>query len=232
MRFPISCCFLLIFVGGCADLLGIEEATCDPKAPACAGQDSVGLSEAEEESNDDRRLSPCEAFCEDAERTCTDELSAYTSSVVCLNVCALYRASELECRLGELERARDLSEPETHCPAASIAGTRNDASEGCDTACGSYCKMLAVTCPDSFDPDADNPQGFAVYDDIDECEASCRDDVTEAPRGLSVRDRTGDTLQCRLWHLAQSTVDPVHCSHARGDCPCGEEEACEAVLDQ
>ena len=218
-----QCCVLALPHLGCAPLLGIESVTCDPDSAQCV--------ESAEESDSVVADGSCESLCTLSADVCTGANQAYTTDVICLGVCPLFSEEELSCRFDELANAQNLDEPATHCPAVSIAGTRADGARACGSTCATYCRLLSLTCEDAFDASAPNPKSLETFSGEQECVSAC-EQRGDRSRGFSVTDRDGDTTQCRLWHLAQATIAPFHCEHARGDCPCGPPEICGARLGE
>lgn len=75
------------------------------------------------------------------------------------------------------------------------------------TACSSYCTDMAATCT------GDNAQ----YADDAACQSACAGFATTGTDG----DASGDTLQCRVYHLGVAGTDAesatTHCPHAAAD---------------
>jgi hypothetical protein len=59
----------------------------------------------------------------------------------------------------------------------------------------------------------------APFDTVDECQAACGDLPDLGTNSASIN--SGNTVQCRIWHVGAATVDAdTHCGHAGGDAPC------------
>lgn len=210
---------VVCLLSACSAILGIEDVQCDPASAACAEGVGAVMNPVVGDGS-------CDALCTGAANICTDGDRAYTTNVVCLGVCSLLSEEERECRFGELASARDLDEPATHCPAVSIAGTRANGDRACGSSCETFCSLLLQACPEAF---GGVPAALETFENEQQCQAAC-EQLGDATRGFSVQDRSGDTRQCRLWHLAQAILEPLHCEHARGGCPCGPPEVCDATF--
>lgn len=163
---------------------------------------------------EDREFSLCGEYCDTVAIACVEGNAIYpmlkSEKDTCLGVCSKLpqgnrlepgRANDIACRLDQantaLEYVQDdsMREAQTHCQAAGLGGNET-CGEG---PCESYCLVLEATCP-------------AEYGETWDCESTCAGFSDAGPQGLF---ENGNTLQCRLRHLANATVDPVtHCKHA------------------
>ena len=81
----------------------------------------------------------------------------------------------------------------------------------CGSNCDAFCDVLEQVCASDF---------AAHYADPSECSSDCQDNFPDLG-SYDVSMSAGDSVQCRLWHLAAATVDPnLHCQHAAGAAPC------------
>jgi hypothetical protein len=146
----------------------------------------------------------CLAYCDTVMGACKSPHGVYSSRSACLNVCAkLPPGDELEpsgatvaCRKKEGDNAATTSEPESHCPGAGPGGA-ND----CGSNCEAYCSLLEQTCPKEFGAVPNCRQACTTLRDTGDFDVD--------------HDHDGDTIQCRLVHVSNATVDPgMHCPHA------------------
>ncbi len=153
----------------------------------------------------------CAAYCDEVTMTCTGDNADYASRDECIQVCtglgwaagdavsASGPASgdTIGCRTyhGGVPATAD---PATHCPHAGETG-----GNVCGTWCENYCGAAMAVCTG----------GDAIYTSMDECMTACAAfDATG-----SIGDTSGDTVQCRLYHLGVGlrTGDTgTHCPHA------------------
>ena len=124
----------------------------------------------------------------------------------------------LSCRLWHAHAAGSTKHPEIHCRHAGPLG-----SELCGDPCASFCNLDFSYCVD------DN--SVPAYSSQAQCQSACTDMVgTTAPDAGFVYDQTigdlvddaggqtnsGNTLNCRLWHLEtsiQESMPSMHCWH-------------------
>jgi hypothetical protein len=155
----------------------------------------------------------CETFCETVQKNCTGENTVYQSLLVCKVVCnALPPGQEgdqlgntVQCRLTAAENAAATAEPAVNCPQAGPGG------DGiCGENCGGYCTLYESFC---------NIEDFT---DLKGCQSQCASDIpTLGPGTFNSGIDTGNSLECRLYHLSAATLDAgVHCPHAAGETPC------------
>ena len=103
------------------------------------------------------------------------------------------------CRQRNAELASETGEPAAHCPAAGPGG------DGiCGPDCLGFCTLLAEYCTQLM--------SFTVA----ECVQACVD-VPVLAEPYNVNIQSGDSLQCRLYHVSAASLDPAtHCVHAAG----------------
>jgi hypothetical protein len=88
------------------------------------------------------------------------------------------------------------ADPVLHCPHAGPTGGNT-----CGSWCDNYCQLMAKNCTGSN----------AVYD-----AATCMTKCALIPTSGHVNDTTGDSVQCRIYHLGAAAGDPVlHCPHSQ-----------------
>lgn len=190
-----------VLLGGlasCNAVLGIEERAFDPSL--AGDQDGGTLS--------------CETYCEVVLAACTDDLAVYASLDTCLETCKLLplgtaddtNVNTIGCRLRLAQAAAKTNEKEDYCPYAGPGGGGR-----CGTNCEGYCAVMLPVCPETFDS-------------AEACAAACEHVPDQGVYSVLVPNV--NTIQCRLYHLTSSTVDPVgHCSHAAGELKCCDHPA-------
>jgi len=101
---------------------------------------------------------------------------------------------------------------ELHCPHAGPAGGGQ-----CGDKIESFCAAQAALCA----------AGNAVYADAAACIADMTDNVTDGGT-YDATQVDSNTLNCRIYHLTASAVDPdTHCQHTGGpDADSGDSMAC------
>jgi hypothetical protein len=181
----------------------------------------------------------CKTYCDDILGACTDAdnhsqfyaaKGAPPNRAACENVCSIFEAAgktdtskvrvdggsltavtlskdnTMVCRAKEALHATQI-EPDVQCPFAGPGG-----ADTCGSNCESYCYLMSRAC-------AMFPQ-FQNDDCVTKCGA-LRDltEETLKPGESSLdatRDHEGDTVQCRIVHVASATVAPeTHCWHAQ-----------------
>jgi len=100
----------------------------------------------------------------------------------------------IACRLYHAGAAA--ADPVTHCPHAGPTG-----GAVCGSFCENYCDLMARNCTGSN----------VVYDP-----ATCMTKCMTIPTNGHANDMSGNTIQCRIYHLSAAHADPVtHCPHAK-----------------
>lgn len=140
----------------------------------------------------------CASYCGAIQTACTGTLAQYESVNACLGTCehlpvgALgdMTGNTLGCRVYHTDFARQ--DPMTHCEHAGPAG-----GTMCGTTCEGFCSVAPIVCPTQWQ--ANN------------CAQQCGGLATVPPYSIN---SVGDTIECRLYHLTNATVDPTtHCPH-------------------
>jgi hypothetical protein len=240
---------LSILGTGCASLLGIEEATCDPEKPDCAGSptgsggahspDAASEAGAAEPGSmtadpgaldsgsldasvDAASLSPRQTACRDY---------CVTIQQACVETNAQYQSEE-SC----LEICNELMR--TEAEREDAGGSVNDTIE---------CRLAAARAVIEVGAEIDNLCVSAGMWGNDECGAPCEvycsmmsaacaeqfesfdscpdecDEVQPGGKPFGVMVDPGNTLECRVNHirLATTTRNPeTHCPHAAGVAVC------------
>jgi hypothetical protein len=175
----------------------------------------LGIEERELVVDETQELS-CELYCETTAANCAGDFQQYESPATCMAMCEQLELGTLEdksgdtvgCRLHNAELAASTGELADHCPLAGPAS-----GGACGDRCESFCAVFTASCAGLS----------AVATDLETCRAFCsssRDNPSWTPLDDQLRDHD-DSIQCRLWHLANATLAPdVHCAHADGTVKC------------
>lgn len=152
----------------------------------------------------------CNQYCDRVMASCVDENRQYASRTSCLAVCSALEPGQpevagntVQCRLERALFADDTGEPERYCFSAGPGG-----GGVCGADCEGYCALMTATCP-QFGSGA-------------ECLSACANvpDLSQDQK-FSVAIMSGDSIQCRLFHVSAARLDAVtHCEHAAGAAPC------------
>lgn len=159
----------------------------------------------------------CAQYCDKIEMSCTagdgGSFAQYPDHAACLTWCSMQAGwpagttgatsgNTIACRLYHAGAAA--ADPATHCPHAGPTG-----GDICGTYCENYCQLMARNCTGAN----------TVYD-----ATTCMTKCMTIPTNGQPNDQTGNTVQCRIWHLGEAALDPAtHCPHAKtvGDLPNG-----------
>jgi hypothetical protein len=206
-RVPIALLFSLLAGGwGCSDVLGIQDATCDPGFEGCPGHGTDGAPST-----------LCQQYCDAVMANCTGDYSVYLGADVCLSVCKALEpgtagdqtGNTAQCRLTHARAVAETGEPNVDCPAAGPGG------EGvCGDNCSGFCTIMVEYCPQ--------------YSDMQECSDVCAGVPELGGYSALLKDGSGaplfgsgNSVECRLWHVSSATQLPAtHCLHAAGESPC------------
>ncbi|OGQ09969.1 MAG: hypothetical protein A2138_20810 [Deltaproteobacteria bacterium RBG_16_71_12] len=155
----------------------------------------------------------CAAYCASVTANCSGGAAQYESEAACVEFCnannltwgtgttADAAGNTLGCRQYHAGAAAN----DDHCLHAGPTG-----GSVCGTYCDVYCDAAMGNCTDAN----------AQYGDRDSCLAAC----AIIPAGGEVNTPSGDSVQCRLFHLGAAKGDPAgHCaaSGATGANACG-----------
>jgi len=156
----------------------------------------------------------CLDYCGGVQASCTGKSAQYASQVACLAVCeqlppgtaGATTGNSVQCRLGRAQLAATTGEAANYCFSAGPGG-----GGVCGNDCDGYCTLMTAKC--------------TQLGSLSQCRASCSivPDLSLPPTNLryDASQQSGDSLQCRLFHVSAASVDPVgHCAHAAGETPC------------
>lgn len=222
----------LLLGAGCAAVLDVEEAKCDPEFDkACSG--GRGEETTDEETTGEETTEPtepaapdaaaiavlladaCEEYCQTVIDACEDT-PQFKTAAGCQSVCeAMYGFDEegetgentVQCHQQAAENALNFSDDvETNCVAAGPMGL------SCGGACDNYCEQMERYCPEEFER-------------MDDCVDLCRD-VPRADVPYTDGFPAGNTLECRVYHVQLAVLQQpnrlTHCGHAAGTSLCAD----------
>jgi len=152
----------------------------------------------------------CAAYCAKIQMNCaTDDggggNAQYADAATCNTYCTSAAGwpagmmgdtsgNTIGCRLYHAGAAA--ADPVLHCPHAGPTGGNT-----CGSWCDNYCQLMAANCTGTN----------AVYD-----AATCMTKCATIPTSGQVNDTTGNSIQCRIYHLGVAASDPAtHCPHAQ-----------------
>lgn len=156
---------------------------------------------------EERSLGPCGEFCDTVMTNCTGENQVYDTREKCVALCEMLppgdtvepgRTNTVECRLRQARLAATAVSEDVnrHCRSAGPEAI------DCGGACESYCTMFAGACSQD--------QCGSYEGCLHACSALLDTGVWDLHE-----DHDGDTLQCRLVHLENASIQPKqHCPHS------------------
>ncbi len=188
---PLS--FIAVLVAGCNAVLGYDSAT---------------LSTADSDPNS------CASYCTNIQQACTVNNAEYINTFVCMQMCLHFdtgvpgveSGNSLACRIWHTTAAK--TDPSTHCRHAGPLG-----GGVCgDQPCSEYCALTQALC---------STQPAPPYTSEAACDTACPSfKYDEATDQGDLAESTGNTLNCRIYHLesaydTQDNADATsfHCPH-------------------
>ncbi len=160
----------------------------------------------------------CEEYCQVVEASCANDSEEYMESV-CPVMCGYLSKGHVGdtsgdtvgCRMTQAELAQD--DPAAHCQAAGPLG-----AGPCADRCESFCQLVFATC---------GPHEVVPYANLDDCKTKCASYpyLTIEEGGSDINNVSGDTLNCRLYHLQVAANPDIpnafnHCGHVGAVGPC------------
>jgi hypothetical protein len=190
--------------GDAADAGGTDTSIADS-----TGGDVV----AKDTAPPDNEIVNCDNYCARVLANCAGDAAQYVDSPTCLAMCKALplgsagdtSGNTIACRMyhaGALAKQA----PGFHCLHAGPYG-----GTVCGTRCGAFCTLAGAQCP-------------AAFADAGSCDASCgtafdyTPDAAETPQAPT----TGDTLNCREYHLEQAFLAPTTQCGNIGRTPAGD----------
>lgn len=160
----------------------------------------------------------CVTYCKNINDNCTGDDQQYPDGGgVCQRICGMIPAGEagvaqgdtIACRNVSISATKDEQDPNAkhdECVGGGIAAKQCTGNDPCQA----FCDVDLVACPTSL----------TKYTDVNDCVSKCHN----WGQGFTgpILDSTGNTLQCRVYHLELSqTGDPndltTHCPHTGDD---------------
>gem|GEM_PF-423280 len=151
----------------------------------------------------------CADYCTAITATCTGDNAQYADYDDCLAYCTTEAAlplgtladtnvNSVGCRQYHVQAAIDSSNPDLHCPHAGPSG-----GNFCGSWCDNYCHLANTNCT-----------GGDALSFTTDCATDCAAFTDTGDPG----DTSGDTVQCRIYHLGVAGDDAqggaaVHCPH-------------------
>ncbi len=155
---------------------------------------------------------PCDAYCSSIMAACSGDNAQYVSQEACVTYCtkqAKFQAgtpkdasgNTVGCRQFHTSlAAKSVADAKTHCVHAGPTG-----GDTCGTWCDNYCELATNNCT------VENK----LYSSKEACPAECAKAAKTGKAGAT----SGDSVQCRIYHLGLAGVDPMsatmHCPHAK-----------------
>jgi hypothetical protein len=178
---------------------------CTALAASCTGTDD------QLESDSSKTVSQNQTVCEDKVMTTYDLPVSDPNG----------KNNDLDCRVAEARKAAtDPAHASAHCLNAGPTGggKGNDGTGACGNLCDVYCDLQELNCTNA------NPSFGAgltrTFLSRSDCETKCAATITPThfSSGGTVNAQTGDSLQCRIWHLGKARSNPSpHCANAKLD---------------
>ena len=152
----------------------------------------------------------CDGYCAHVMGNCTGALQQFPDEASCKAFCATWDAGDPGKHAGDTVACHDYhadapaqGSPDPHCYHGGPSG---DGPCGAST-CDDFCAAAVKLCTGDQKAWAD--------------EASCLTDCEgfgSNGQGFSTNATTGDTVECRLYHLTVAATDPAtHCAHIGKD---------------
>jgi hypothetical protein len=190
----------------CNSILGIDSAS--PEPDAAGSGDDGGSTEA-----DAGEPLTCDHYCTVITQNCTDANQEYLTKDICMSMCPVFELGKgiadslddtLGCRIWHANAAA--AAPEFHCRHAGPLG-----GDHCGDACEAFCNLDTTYCSGAT----------SAYDaGFSGCLGVCNPNNGYGYLVADAGDLTlssGDTLNCRLWHLESAYASPTeatfHCPH-------------------
>lgn len=149
----------------------------------------------------------CEAYCGLLADNCTGDLAVYPTPETCQAACEAMPVGDIADVSGNTVGCRQYhagaaaGDPNTHCPHAGPGGAGY-----CGADCESFCSLASGICP-------------GAYGDEETCLAACDGYASVPP--FNANQKTGNTIECRLYHVSVAGLDDMHCGHIGTDPPAG-----------
>jgi hypothetical protein len=170
---------------------------------AACGSDSGKAADAPAGGGDAANMLTCQSYCTKNLANCSGTNSQWGAMADCMNTCSHWAVGTaadttgdtLGCRIYHTMAAQ--AAPATHCEHAGPTGGGQ-----CGTStCATFCPLETAICPSVYAATGANS-----------CATLCPG-LTDTPPYNSMVT-TGNTLQCRFYHLTAASSTPgLHCPH-------------------
>lgn len=196
----------------------------DPGGPSTGGTVTTpgdGDGDGDDDDDDDEPKepkTPCEIYCDDMGKYCTDEDRQFVADDQCLAACQLYEEGAVgedgntqSCRVKYAGKGRYTAgvERSVSCRQAGPAGYGV-----CGSVCEGYCTAVMAACTPEV-------TSLYYYESLEDCMSECAglpapDEVLYSVSNGEVFD--GGHVQCRLFHALSALMMDAeeHCEHALG----------------
>lgn len=232
---------LIVALGGCNGLLGIEESFVDPDLEPSAlseGGESTAVTQGGSPTQPSgggpaaprepaggaagaaATADVCEQYCDLMGEHCVGDALQYRDNAQCLKICRTYpvgapeddRVNTAACRRRYAGKARYLA-------GAELATTCGYAGPGGDGRCGSNCEGFCTIAQAACRPEVTDPY---FYDSFDACLNDCEGLPSSRYQYGAVS--SGNSLECRLFHVSSAMMADAdeHCEHTLGITLCAE----------
>ena len=175
---------------------------------AACGSDSSKTPDAAKKLDAGMIAFTCAGYCTANTATCTGANSQWGSMQNCLDTCSHWSmgamgdtsGDSLGCRIYHTTAAE--SQPSVHCPHSGPTGGGQ-----CGTStCADFCPLETAVCSTAYP--ATGAQSCATL-----CPG-----FTSTGQSYSSADTSGNTIECRFYHLTAAATDPTtHCPHTVAD---------------
>jgi len=203
-RAPVAWCVAVLLAGSalaCNAVLGIDEASPEP-----AGDGGTG---GTGDSGGPEPLT-CGHYCDVIMKNCTGANQEYLTRDICVSMCQVFDLGTISdsaddtlgCRIWHADVAAE--SPAIHCRHAGPLGGQH-----CGDTCQAFCDLDTTYCSGAE----------SAYDGgLSACRGTCPGYAYDiGPDAGDLTTESGDTLNCRLWHLetayGSSAAAPIHCPH-------------------
>ncbi len=173
---------------------------------SAGGGGSTGSSTSNGGSGGGGPAQTCASYCTSIQANCVDANAQFGTVDNCMDTCKTWDAgtaadmagNTLGCHIYHAGAAG--SGPNVHCIHAGPAGGESADMALCGAPCDNFCEEAMKVCP-------------GVYASESACKTAC-DAFPAATKNYSSNETSGDTFECREYHLTVASTDPTtHCPH-------------------
>jgi len=198
----------LAALAACNAVLGIDPATREPSEGGTT--EGGGATDA---GSDAAETLSCASYCSIVMQNCTGTNQEYLTKDICMNMCPVFELGNgiadslddtLGCRIWHANAAAEA--PQIHCRHAGPLG-----GDHCGDPCEAFCNLDTSYCTGA---NSAYDGGFAGCMGVCNGGTDFSYDVADAG---DLTMSSGDTLNCRLWHLESAyesaSSAAFHCPH-------------------